>query len=63
MARKNISSGSEFEDKIGYSRAVVCHPWIIISGTTGSVSPFLSPPCPPPPSIPSPLIQPKLTWD
>lgn len=37
MARKNISSGSEFESKIGYSRAVVVHPWIIISGTTGSV--------------------------
>lgn len=39
MTRKNISSGSEFEAKIGYSRAVVCHPWVIISGTTGSVVP------------------------
>ncbi|SPO05924.1 related to brt1 protein [Cephalotrichum gorgonifer] len=35
MTRHNISSGSEFEAKIGYSRAVVCHPWVIVSGTTG----------------------------
>ncbi|KAL2111565.1 hypothetical protein VUR80DRAFT_9848 [Thermomyces stellatus] len=35
MARKTISSGSDFESKIGYSRAVVVHPWVIISGTTG----------------------------
>lgn len=50
MARKIISSGSEFEAKIGYSRAVVVHPWVIISGTTGSVrllpSPFRSLLCP-----------------
>lgn len=35
MARKLISSGSEFEEKIGYSRAVVQDNWIFVSGTTG----------------------------
>ena len=33
--RKNISSGSEFEEKIGYSRAVVVDNWVLVSGTTG----------------------------
>ena len=35
MARKLISSGSTFEDKIGYSRAVVQDNWVFVSGTTG----------------------------
>ncbi|KEZ41067.1 Uncharacterized protein SAPIO_CDS7120 [Scedosporium apiospermum] len=35
MARRNISSHSAFEDQIGYSRAVVTHPWVFVSGTTG----------------------------
>lgn len=35
MARKLISSGSEFEAKIGYSRAVVEGDFVFISGTTG----------------------------
>jgi enamine deaminase RidA (YjgF/YER057c/UK114 family) len=35
MARKLISSGSTFEDEIGYSRAVVDGDWIFVSGTTG----------------------------
>jgi len=35
MARKLISSGSSFEDDIGYSRAVVAGDWILVSGTTG----------------------------
>lgn len=35
MARKLISSGSEFEEKIGYSRAVVEGNWVFVSGTTG----------------------------
>lgn len=35
MSRFNIDSGSEFEEKIGYSRAVIVGEWIIISGTTG----------------------------
>ena len=35
MNRKLISSGSEFEDKIGYSRAVVDGDYVFVSGTTG----------------------------
>ena len=35
MARKLISSGSEFEARIGYSRAVVDGDWVFVSGTTG----------------------------
>lgn len=33
--RKNISQGSEFEAKIGYSRAVVAGNMVFVSGTTG----------------------------
>lgn len=35
MKRKHISSGSEFELKIGYSRAVVDGDYVFVSGTTG----------------------------
>ena len=35
MTRKFISSGSTFEEQIGYSRAVVVDEWIFVSGTTG----------------------------
>lgn len=35
MKRKLINSGSSFEEKIGYSRAVVQGDWIFVSGTTG----------------------------
>ena len=35
MARRLISSGSTFENDIGYSRAVVDGEWIFVSGTTG----------------------------
>jgi enamine deaminase RidA (YjgF/YER057c/UK114 family) len=35
MTRQRISSGSSFEDEIGYSRAVVEGDWIFVSGTTG----------------------------
>ena len=35
MPRQLISSGSTFEDQIGYSRAVVDGDWIFVSGTTG----------------------------
>jgi len=35
MKRHRISSGSTFEDQIGYSRAVVAGNMIFVSGTTG----------------------------
>ena len=35
MSRKLISSGSDFEEKIGYSRAVVDGDYVFVSGTTG----------------------------
>jgi len=39
MTRKLISSGSTFEEEIGYSRAVVVEDgqgeWVFVSGTTG----------------------------
>jgi enamine deaminase RidA (YjgF/YER057c/UK114 family) len=33
--RRRISSGSIFEEEIGYSRAVVDGDWVFVSGTTG----------------------------
>jgi len=35
VGRRLISSGSTFEDQIGYSRAVVQDPFVFVSGTTG----------------------------
>ena len=35
MTRRLISSGSTFEEQIGYSRAVVAGDWVFVSGTTG----------------------------
>lgn len=35
MTRRLISSGSKFEQDIGYSRAVVDGDWVLVSGTTG----------------------------
>lgn len=35
MPRQLISSGSEYEAKFGYSRAVVEGDWVFVSGTTG----------------------------
>lgn len=35
MSRRLISSGSPFEQNIGYSRAVVDGDWVFVSGTTG----------------------------
>ncbi len=35
MKRELISSGSTFEQSIGYSRAVVQDNWVFVSGTTG----------------------------
>ena len=34
-SRRLISSGSPFEEEIGYSRAVVADGWVFVSGTTG----------------------------
>ena len=36
MAIKRITSGSEWEPKIGYCRAVVAGGWVHVSGTTGT---------------------------
>ena len=33
--RRHLSSGSQFEDEIGYARAVVDGEWMFVSGTTG----------------------------
>ena len=33
--RKRISTGSPFEERIGYSRAVVADGWVFVAGTTG----------------------------
>ena len=35
MTKQLISSGSTFEQQIGYSRAVVAGDWVFVSGTTG----------------------------
>ena len=35
MVRQRISSGSSFEEKIAYSRAVVHGDWVFVAGTTG----------------------------
>jgi enamine deaminase RidA (YjgF/YER057c/UK114 family) len=35
MERQRISSGSPFEEQLGYSRAVVAGDWIFVAGTTG----------------------------
>lgn len=34
-SRRLISSGSDFERQIGYSRAVIAGDWVMVSGTTG----------------------------
>ncbi len=35
MTRRLISSGSKYEQDVGYSRAVIDGEWIFVSGTTG----------------------------
>lgn len=35
MIGERIYSGSPFEDKAGYARAVVLDDWVLVSGTTG----------------------------
>ena len=35
MTVRHISTGSPFEEQIGYSRAVVSDGWVFVAGTTG----------------------------
>ncbi|WP_108816137.1 RidA family protein [Loktanella sp. Alg231-35] len=35
MPVRHISTGSPFEEQIGYSRAVVADGWVFVAGTTG----------------------------
>src|ERR1700722_20106145 len=35
MSRRLVSSGSKFEQDVGYSRAVIDGEWVFVSGTTG----------------------------
>lgn len=35
MSRQHITSGSSFEQRVGYSRAVVDGDWVFVAGTTG----------------------------
>lgn len=32
---RRVSTGSPFEERIGYSRAVACDGWVFVAGTTG----------------------------
>jgi enamine deaminase RidA (YjgF/YER057c/UK114 family) len=34
---RRLASGSPYEPVIGYSRAVVAGPWVLVAGTTGTI--------------------------
>jgi enamine deaminase RidA (YjgF/YER057c/UK114 family) len=36
-ADRRISSGGPYEDVVGYSRAVVAGPWVLVAGSTSTV--------------------------
>lgn len=44
MSITRINSGSAYEPKIGYSRAVVADGWVMVSGTTGNDHASMTPP-------------------
>ncbi len=43
MARRNLSLGSDMDERMSYSRAVVSGSWVFVSGTTGHVLSFFPP--------------------